>query len=188
MSKKMLNDTIVGSDTFMDMPLSAQALYMHLNLNADNDGFVNPRRIVRMTGAANDDLQILIAKRYLLIFDSGIAVIKHWWVNNTRRTDRYAPTTYLDELAKLALKPNNAYTKNIEQLALETGAGKKPARNRQEFLPQHNINEYNINYKKGVDKKITKPKDQKTADISSPAYKKFLASRAKLKNNSGATK
>jgi hypothetical protein len=120
MSKRMFSTNIVESDAFLDMPLTAQSLYFHLSMNADNDGFVNPKRIVRMTGAANDDLQILIIKRFILVFDSGIAVIKHWWINNTKRHDRHVPTTYQNELAELCLKDNKAYTKNTTQLAILT--------------------------------------------------------------------
>lgn len=116
----MFSPQIVGSDAFLDMPLTAQALYFHLNMEADHDGFVNPRRIMRMIGAANDDLQILIAKRFLIGFDSGVVVIKHWWINNLRRLDRHVPTTYQDELKELGVKDNKAYTKNTTQLGLLT--------------------------------------------------------------------
>ena len=120
MGKRMFSADIVESDAFLDMPLTAQALYMHLNMYADNDGFVNPKRILRMVGGNDDDLKILIAKRFLLVFPTGIVVIKHWWINNTKRLDRHVPTTYQNELGELAIKPNKSYTEKAPQLALET--------------------------------------------------------------------
>lgn len=109
--RRMFSIQIVDTDAFMDMPLSAQALYFHLGMRADDDGFVsNARRIQRLIGAADDDLRILAMKRFILTFDSGIVVIKHWRILNTIRGDRYKPTLYQDEKATLFLKPDGAYT------------------------------------------------------------------------------
>ena len=99
----MFSKGVTESDKFLDMPLSAQALYMHLGLNADDDGFVNnPKKIQRMIGAADDDLKILLAKEFVIGFDSGIVVITHWKQQNTIRKDRYKNTLYRDELAMLS--------------------------------------------------------------------------------------
>ena len=93
------------------MPLSAQSLYVHLVMNADDWGFVNnPRSIRRMCGASEDDLRILVAKKFILTFDSGAAVIKSWWVNNYVRSDRRHATRYQDELATLYIDENKSYT------------------------------------------------------------------------------
>lgn len=109
--RRMFSMQIVDTDAFMDMPLSAQALYFHLGMRADDDGFVsNARRIQRLIGAADDDLKLLALKRFILTFDSGIVVIKHWRMLNTIRGDRYKPTLYQDEKATLFLKPDGAYT------------------------------------------------------------------------------
>ena len=109
--KRMLSSQIIGSDAFLDLPLTAQALYMHLNINADDDGFINsPKRVQRMIGASESDLNLLYEKRFLLRFESGAAVIKHWFINNTIRNDRKKGTVYTDELAQLKIKPNGAYT------------------------------------------------------------------------------
>lgn len=108
----MFSPTIVQHDAFLDMPLSSQALYMHLCIEADDDGFVSPKRVMRMIGANDDDLRILLAKRYILGFDSGVVVIKHWHVNNFIRHDRYKATTYSEELAKLSENNFGAYTEN----------------------------------------------------------------------------
>jgi hypothetical protein len=107
----MFAKTIIDSDMFLDMPLSTQALYFHLSMRADDDGFINnPRKIQRMVGASDDDLKILIMKRFILPFDSGVVVIKHWKIHNYIRNDRYKETVYQDEKAQLLLKENGAYT------------------------------------------------------------------------------
>lgn len=112
--KRMFSITIVDTDAFLDMPLSTQALYFHLNMRADDDGFVgNPKRIQSFIGASEDDLKLLIAKRFVLVFENGVIVIKHWRMHNTLRKDRYTPTNYLDELHSLGIKENKAYTDDI---------------------------------------------------------------------------
>ena len=104
---------IVDSDAFLDMPLSTQALYFHLNMRADDDGFLgNPKRIQRLIGASDDDLKILIAKRFVLAFEDGVIVIKHWRMHNTIQKDRYTPTAYQEELSTLLLKGNKSYSLN----------------------------------------------------------------------------
>lgn len=111
--KRMFAMTIVDSDAFLDMPLSAQALYFHLNMRADDDGFVgNPKKIMRNVGAAEDDLRLLIAKKFLITFDNGVIVIKHWRIHNTLSAGRYHETSYVSEKDMLKLKRNNAYTLN----------------------------------------------------------------------------
>lgn len=113
--RRMFTQKIIDSDAFLDMPLSTQALYFHLNMRADDDGFVNnPKRIQRTIGASEDDLKLLIAKRFCLCFETGVIVIKHWRMHNTIRKDRYSPTQYQEELARLELKNNNAYTEALE--------------------------------------------------------------------------
>ena len=102
---------IVDSDAFLDMPLSTQALYFHLGMRADNDGFVNnPRRIARLIGACDDDLNILLSKRFILVFDNGVVVIKHWRIQNTLRNDRLTMPHYPDIAAKVYIKANGSYT------------------------------------------------------------------------------
>ena len=109
--RRMFTQKIVDSDAFLDMPLSTQALYFHLNMRADDDGFVNnPKRIQRLIGAADDDLKVLIAKRFILTFETGVIVIKHWRMHNLLRKDRYTPTQYQEEMETLEIKENGAYT------------------------------------------------------------------------------
>ena len=109
--RRMFAKTIIDSDAFLDMPLSTQALYFHLSMRADDDGFINnPKKIQRMVGCGDDDLKLLMAKRFILVFESGVIVIKHWKIHNYIRNDRYKPTLYQDEKALLADKDNKAYT------------------------------------------------------------------------------
>lgn len=111
--KRMFTQKIIDSDAFLEMPLSAQALYFHLNMRADDDGFINnPKKIVRMVNASEDDLRILIVKRFAIAFESGVIVIKHWRMHNSLRTDRYHPTDYKDEFSMLGIKENGSYTDN----------------------------------------------------------------------------
>lgn len=113
--KRMFTMKIVDSDAFLDMPLSTQCLYFHLNMRADDDGFVgNPKRIQRLIGAGDDDLKLLIAKRFLLCFENGVIVIKHWRMHNTIQNDRYHETPYIDEKNRLEIKKNKAYTELLE--------------------------------------------------------------------------
>lgn len=99
----------------MEMPLSSQALYLHLNMRADDDGFVgSPKKIARMIGAQDDDFKILLAKRFLLIFESGVCVVKHWKIHNYIQSDRYKPTNYTDEKSLMLVKDNGAYTECIQ--------------------------------------------------------------------------
>ena len=108
--RRLFSPDIVSSDAFLEMPSSTQALYFHLGMNADDDGFVSPKRIMRAIGVSEDDLKVLLAKRFALPFESGVIVIKHWLIHNTIRKDRYKPTRYLDEKKTLQIKENGAYT------------------------------------------------------------------------------
>lgn len=113
--KRMFSQKIIDSDAFLDMPLSTQSLYFHLNMRADDDGFINnPKKIQRMIGASDDDLRVLMAKRFILSFDSGVIVIKHWRMHNTLQKDRYKPTQYQEEYSTLLLKKNRSYTDRNE--------------------------------------------------------------------------
>lgn len=108
--RRMFSKKITESDVFLDMPLSAQALYLHLNMTADDDGFVNnPRRTQRAIGAADDDLRLLLAKGFIISFDTGVIVVTHWRVHNTVRKDRYTETLYAKERGMLTLENDHVY-------------------------------------------------------------------------------
>lgn len=109
--RRMFAKTIVTSDAFLDMPMSARCLYFTLGMFADDDGFVNnPKSIMRQVGATLDDMNILIGKKFILVFDSGVIVIKHWKIHNYIQNDRKHDTKYQEEMAMLSLDENKAYT------------------------------------------------------------------------------
>ena len=109
--KRMFSKQIVDSDAFLEMPLSTQALYFHLSMRADDDGFLNnAAKIRKIIGASEDDLKLLILKKFVIDFDDGIIVIKHWRINNYLRTDRYRETVYLEEKSMLEVNQNGSYS------------------------------------------------------------------------------
>ena len=108
--RRMFAKTIIDSDAFLDMPDTAQLLYFHLSMRADDDGFINkPKSIMRMIGSKDDDMKLLFAKKFLIPFDSGVVVIKHWKIHNYIRKDAYTETKYKEEKASLEMDENNAY-------------------------------------------------------------------------------
>lgn len=131
--RRMFAKSIVLSDAFLDMPLTTRCLYFTLGMLADDDGFVgSPKAIMRQCGASQDDLLMLLQKRYLLGFESGVIVIKHWRMNNYLQKDRHKSTTYLEELAQLKIDDRGAYTEaekeeivsNVYKLYTQDSIGK----------------------------------------------------------------
>lgn len=109
--RRMFHKNVVESDAFLDMPTSAQALYFHIGMYADDDGFVNgPRRIARLIGASNEDLQLLIDNRFLLAFANGVVIIKHWRMANSLKNDRVKMPQYPELAAGIYIKENRSYT------------------------------------------------------------------------------
>ncbi len=151
----MFAKTIVDSDAFLEMPQSTQLLYFHLSMRADDDGFINnPKSIMRNVGCKEDDIRILAGKKFVIPFESGVVVIKHWRIHNYIQKDRYHETKYKSEKASLDLDENGAYTKCIQgvsnmdtQVRLELGKDRigednketpdKPAKS-----PKHKHGEY----------------------------------------------
>lgn len=118
--RRMFTKKITESDSFLDMPSSTQMLYFHFSMNADDDGFVNnPKKIQKMCGASDDDFKLLIAKSFIILFDSGIIVIKHWKMHNYIQADRYRPTDYVEEKSMLGIKSNKAYTLDVSKMDTE---------------------------------------------------------------------
>lgn len=148
--KRMFTQKIVDSDAFLDMPLSTQALYFHLNMRADDDGFINnPKRIQRTIGASEDDLKLLIVKRFVIGFESGVIVIKHWRMHNTLRKDRYSPSQYQEELAQLQIKENNSYTERALALPETVATTWQP--NGNQLATQYSIDKNSIDKSRVVD-------------------------------------
>lgn len=109
--RRMFSKKITDTDIFLDMPLSSQALYFHLNMHADDDGFVsNAKTVKRMIGSSDDDLKLLLTKNFIFAFESGVVVIKDWKIHNYIRKDTYNTTIYVDEKEQLAQDENGSYT------------------------------------------------------------------------------
>ena len=118
--RRMFAKTIIDSDAFLDMPLSAQALYFHLSMRADDDGFLNnAKKIMRVINANQNDYDLLVSKAFIIQFDDGICVIKHWRINNYLRNDRYKPTIYQEQKNMLEIKSNGRYSVKDENELLE---------------------------------------------------------------------
>ena len=108
--RRMFSLDVVDTDTFLDLPASSQSLYFHLGMRADDDGFVSsPKRITAMVNASGDDLKLLMAKGFVIPFDSGVCVIRDWKVNNYIQSDRYTPTLYMEEKKHLSCKKSGQY-------------------------------------------------------------------------------
>ena len=126
--RRMYNKKITDSDDFTKMPSAAQALYFHLNQGADDDGFNNQIQIAMFKAHANiNALKILLEKNFVIRFESGVIVIKHWRMHNTLRKDRYTPTNFQEELQQLGLKENGTYTfgcQTVADLVTQNSIGK----------------------------------------------------------------
>ena len=163
--RRMFAKSIVLSDAFLDMPLSARCLYFTLGMLADDDGFVSsPKAIMRQCGASQDDIKVLISKRYILTFESGVIVIKHWRINNYLRNDRYQQTTYLEEKDTLDIDPRGAYTEK-EKVGIPSmgipSIGK-------DSIGKDSINNYSVHFEEFWKNYPRKKEKQK-------AYKAYLA-------------
>ena len=112
--KRMFSKKIIDTDWFMDMPASTQNLYFHLSMRADDDGFVaSPKRIIKLVGASDDDYKLLIVKKFIIPFDSGVCVITDWRINNYLRADRHSDTVYTEEKKSLSIDENGRYVAGI---------------------------------------------------------------------------
>lgn len=187
--RRMFSKKIVESDVFLDMPLSTQALYFHLSMEADDDGFVNsPRKIQRMLGASDDDLKLLLAKNFLISFESGVVVVKHWKMNNYIQKDRYHKTIYIEEKKVLNVEENGSYSvknglypeciqsmdtsciQNGYKMDTEVSLGK--VSKGKDSLGEVSIDEQEsqTSESENSEKKKEKPKKAKKADIPKPPY------------------
>ena len=123
-NKRMYSKDVTDSDAFIEMSSAAQALYFHLNQGADDDGFNNQVQLAIMKAhASTDDLKILMAKNFVIRFECGVIVIKHWRLHNTLRKDRYTPTNYQEELNLLGIKDNGVYTLGCQPVAERLPSG-----------------------------------------------------------------
>lgn len=137
--RRMFSLDIVDTDKFLDMPSSAQALYFHLGMRADDDGFVSsPKKITKIVNCAEDDLKLLIAKKYLIPFESGVVVISDWKINNELKKDRCKPTIHLSEFEKIQTQKNKSYS------LITSKADTKCLQNVSKMDTQYSIGKYSI--------------------------------------------
>ena len=160
--KRMFAKIIIDSDLFLDMPLSTQALYFHLSMRADDEGFMNnPKKIQRAIGCTDDDMKLLIAKSYIIPFKSGVIVIKHWLIHNTLRKDRMTLTTYTNEKSMLRVEDNGAYSMIDNQLSTNC----QPLDNQASTNCPHRLDKISIDknrlYENIEEKERTTPKNKK---------------------------
>ena len=150
--RRMFNKLITNSDDFLEMPLSSQCLYFHLSMNADDEGFINNwKSIIKLTGAKEDDLKVLIAKQYIIPFDSGVLIIKHWRLNNYLRSDRFTPTNHQKELAQLMLDENMVYQMSTNGIP---------------SIDKYSIDKYSIDkYRKDKSMREENPNEEKIDDF-----------------------
>ena len=160
--KRMFSLSVVDTDKFLEMPQSTQNLYFHLGMRADDDGFIgNVKKIIRMIGANDDDLRVLITKQFVIPFQSGVIVIRHWRLNNYLQKDRLKPTIYQQELKQLTVDESNVY--NLDTKCIHR-------------LDQYSIDQYSIdknrldednsnNQKNDTQKNETKTNNKKYAKI-----------------------
>ena len=167
-NRRMFAKTIVLSDAFLDMPLSARCLYFTLGMVADDDGFVGaPKAIMRQCGASQDDMLILLQKRYVLGFESGVIVIKHWKMNNYLQNDRRVKTTYLEELSQLDLDDKGAYTEKERNTYVPEPCIQNVYTGK-DSIGKDSINKYNVCFEEFWKNYPRKKEKQK-------AYKAYLA-------------
>lgn len=191
--RRMFSKTIIDSDMFLDMPLSTQALYFHLSMRADDEGFINnPKKIQRMIGASDDDMKVLIAKQFIILFESGIVVIKHWRIHNYIQKDRFKPTMYVDEKSHISEK-NGVYDlskmltvsemypfciQNVSKMDTQDRLGK-------DSLRQDNIGKY-IEDVQQAEQSTTKSQKSKNKKFVKPTVEEIRDYCIERKNNVSA--
>lgn len=144
--RRMFSKKIIETDFFLEMSPTAKLLYFYLNMSADDDGFVgNPKTIKLISGATDDDLKILIAKQFIIPFDSGVIVIKDWRIHNYIQKDRYNKTQYLEEKSQLIVEENGAYTKciqNVSKMDTQVRLGKERLGKENIYIVEQSPTEY----------------------------------------------
>lgn len=183
----MFTQKITESDAFLEMPLSSQAFYFHLCMNADDDGFVkNPKMLAKLVGASEDDFKLLVMKSFVIMYDTGVIVIKHWRMHNILRKDRYTKSNYLEERNQLYIKENGAYT--LDETKGEKLPGNQMATKWQpvgnpvkDSIGKDSIEEESIEKEKGTNvpkkKTVYFPDNEELEN----AFQEFLTMRTKIK-------
>lgn len=128
--RRMFSCDVIDNDKFLDMSATARLLYYDLGMRADDDGFISPKKVMRMTSATQDDLLALISRGFIIPFESGVIVITNWKMNNYIQKDRYTPTIYKDEKKRLSHDDNNSYVldtqciQNVSKMDTQVRLGK----------------------------------------------------------------
>ena len=173
--RRMISLEVVDTDAFLDMPQSSQLLYFHLSIRADDDGFVaNPRKIARSLGAGVDDMKVLITKKFVIAFEDGVCVIKHWRINNFIRKDIYKETKYLNLKQTLFIRPNGAYTLTDDGNAIPIPKG---------HFQLESVNvaltERQLSIGKGSVDKVSEDKNKRESEDAPPSPKDFFEDKLK---------
>lgn len=150
--RRMFSLKIVDTDAFLDMPQSSQLLYFHLAMRADDDGFIpNPKKIMRMLGSQEDDYKVLIVKKFIIPFESGVCVVKHWLIHNFIKSDRYKPTQWIKEMHQLQIDPET------KKYRLDSGENILGTQNGPKVVPQDRLGKVSID----KDNTLPPPKKEK---------------------------
>ncbi|MBR4111580.1 MAG: hypothetical protein IKK53_00950 [Ruminiclostridium sp.] len=173
--RRMISKEICNAESFLEMPKTSQCLYFHLVLNSDDEGFVSPKGIMRLTGAETDDLKVLISKNFVIPFDSGVIVITHWNMMNCVQKDRFKNTIHIEEKASLQTDKNNAYYLSS---TLET----KCIHNGNAMDTQFRIGKSNIGEEKSVHPSENEWVEIQTAVYKSIDYDALISDNPVLKN------
>lgn len=173
--RRMFAKSIVNSDAFGDMPPSSRLLYFRYGMEADDDGFIiNPKQIMRMSGASEDDIRILIAKHYIIPFVSGVIAITHWLVHNAIRKDRYKPTQCIEEKKMIRVNDKKEYFlaegNETEGVSLWLPDGKPPSNH---LEPQVSIGKERIDEERLDECKFMLGKETLSEEIYNTLVKKF---------------
>lgn len=151
--RRMFAKTIIDSDAFLEMPISARLLYYDLAMRADDDGFINsPKKIMKMIGASDDDMNILILRKFIIPFENGIVVIKHWRIHNYIRKDTYNETPYKEQKLLLEVDENKAYRLKNKSLLVVNETSTNSGR---ELIEENSENIVNTESRRDVDESST---------------------------------
>lgn len=191
--RRMFSLKIVDTDAFLDMPQSSQLLYFHLAMRADDDGFVSsPKKIMKILGSQDDDYKVLIAKRFIIPFDNGVCVIKHWRIHNYIQSDRYDATKYIAQKNLLMLKDNGSYTEkdkciqNVSIMEPQVRLGKD--RLELEIKDIHILGEFkNVKLSEEELQKLNERFGEKNTQIIIEELSSYMASKGKRYSNHYAT-
>ena len=179
--RRMFSKSVIDSDLFLDMPQSTQLLYFHLAMHGDDDGFINnPKSIMRNAGCRDDDMKLLMAKQFIIPFDSGVVVIKHWRIHNYIRSDRYSETKYISEKSLLAISENKEYELLKQDNGMTCGIPTVDSLDTQVRLGKDSIGKDSIGKNKKKKKPYLLDSYSKNEELIS-SLKDFIEMRKKIK-------